>query len=59
MRTNTEYIVVADMSQKILGSFLTYSESVTFASMLRQAGAKVTIFKSLEVRKTKKEKSNA
>ena len=54
MKLDAEYIIVTDKTSIVLKSFSTYSQAKSFASVLRQAGGEVTIFKSLENTKEKK-----
>lgn len=43
---STEYLVVADKTNKALVRTTTYPEAVRFANLIRRGGGEVTIFKS-------------
>lgn len=53
MKQDAEYIIVSDTNSKVLRSFDNYKEANTFIAMLKQCGAQVTMFKSLQGKKTK------
>ncbi len=44
--SDTEYIVVADKTSKVLLSTTNYYEAVKYANLIRRGGGEVTIFKS-------------
>ena len=53
IKEHTEYIVVANHTGRVLNGYDTYTDAKQFATVLRQAGASVTIFKALEVKRKK------
>lgn len=46
MKNPTEYLLVSDVTSKVLKSSLSYQEVRNLATLIRKGGGQVTIFKS-------------
>jgi len=52
-----EYLLVSDKDSKVLKSSTDYNEILKLANLIRKADGEVTIFRSLQVRKSRKERA--
>lgn len=52
-----EYLLVSDKDSKVLKSSTDYNEILKLANLIRRADGEVTIFRSLQERRTRKQQS--